>query len=166
MVVVTGTVFMLRLPYFPRSVLVLHPLLALMLLGAVRALSWRSLAERNDRPASARPLLILGSLEHVLGALRALKGSTRWHPVGIVSPLSNESARSLHGIPVLGTPDALPAIAQRSGAVAALIASPPGSDERRKALMQWANAGITLLTLPRPDQWLQPEIERSAPRRA
>src|SRR4029079_16669358 len=43
--VVTGmAVMMLRLPAFPRSVLLLHPVLALVLLGAVRA-AWRTVAE-------------------------------------------------------------------------------------------------------------------------
>jgi FlaA1/EpsC-like NDP-sugar epimerase len=39
---------------------------------------------------------------------------------------------------------------------------PPGSDERRQALLLAAEAHITLLTLPRPDEWLT--AESSGPR--
>ena len=43
-VLAAAAVLMQRYPNFPRSVLLLHPLVALMLLGAVRA-SWRTFSE-------------------------------------------------------------------------------------------------------------------------
>ena len=54
-------ILMLRVPFFPRSVLLLHPLLVLVMLGAVRA-GWRTLTEKNAPSDSSRPLLILGNL--------------------------------------------------------------------------------------------------------
>ena len=54
-------ILMLRVPFFPRSVLLLHPLLVLVMLGAVRA-GWRTLTEKNAPSESSRPLLILGKL--------------------------------------------------------------------------------------------------------
>jgi FlaA1/EpsC-like NDP-sugar epimerase len=45
----------------------------------------------------------------------------------------------------------------------ALIASPPGSDDRRDVLLQSSQAGMTLLTMPRPDEWLR--NDGSSPRK-
>jgi FlaA1/EpsC-like NDP-sugar epimerase len=155
-VLTAAVVLMLRLPSFPRSVLLLQPLLALVLLGAARA-AWRTAAERKVLHDGASPLVIVGALQHAADALRALKGSHQWHAVGILSPLPVESGRSLQDVRVLGSIADLPRVCEAVGARAALVASPPGSAERREALLAAADAGVSLLTLPRPDQWLKAE---------
>lgn len=147
-------VLMMRYPSFPRSVLLLHPLIGLVFLGAVRA-GWRTFAEQTRPPDGSRPLLIVGSLQDAADALRALKGSSQWRCVGIVSPLATERGTYLNQIPVLGLSGAAVEIAKSVGASTALIASPPGSDERRDVLLQSSRAGLTLLTMPRPDEWLR-----------
>ena len=179
-----AAVLMLRLPQFPRSVLLLQPVLVLCLLGAARAAS-RSLAERGqDGPVGARRLLVVGSLAEAADALRALKASygplqgdagagsggggaaaAAWQAVGIVSPEPREVGRALQGVPVVGTVDALAEAAEDVGAQAALVASPPGAPRRREVMLQAADAGLTLLTLPRPDAWLQSSAAGAAPRR-
>ncbi|MDB5896983.1 MAG: polysaccharide biosynthesis protein CapD [Ramlibacter sp.] len=150
------TVLMLRLPDFPRSVLLLYPILAFLLMGAARA-AWRTLVEHRHHEEGGAPLVVVGSLDDAAGALRALKGAQRWRAVAILSPVVSERGRSLSGVRVLGTVDDLPAICAATDAKAALVASPPGSDERRQALLLAAEAHITLLTLPRPNEWLQAE---------
>jgi FlaA1/EpsC-like NDP-sugar epimerase len=155
-------ILMLRVPFFPRSVLLLHPLLVLVMLGAVRA-GWRTLTEQNAPSASSKPLLIVGSLKDAADALRALKGSTQWHCVGIASPLAAEQGRYLNQIPVLGLPGTVVDISKSTGATTALIASPPGSEDRRDVLLQSSQAGLTLLTMPRPDEWLR--TDGSSPRK-
>lgn len=150
----TAVVLMLRFANFPRSVLLLHPILVLMLLGAVRA-GWRLMLEETVTAAGAKPLLVVGSLHDVSDALRALKASTQWYPMGIVSPLMAENGRYLHQIPVLGTTGEIADIVRSSGVSAALIASPQGSAQRRELLLQSTQAGLTLLTMPRPDEWLK-----------
>ena len=146
-----AVILMLRVSFFPRSVLLLHPLLVLILLGAVRA-GWRTLTEQQVSGDTSRPLLIVGSLKDAADALRALKGSTQWHCVGIASPLAAEQGTYLNQIPVLGRPSAVVKMAQSTGATTALIASPPGSDDRRDVLLQSNEVGLTLLTMPRPDE--------------
>ncbi|MBX3586603.1 MAG: polysaccharide biosynthesis protein [Ramlibacter sp.] len=158
----TAAVLMQRLPAFPRSVLLLQPLLALILLGAARA-ARRTLAERRLVHPSARPLLIVGTLQDASNALRALKGSMQWQPVGILSPLAAEAGRSLQNIRVLGFPGAIAKASVSTSARTALVASPPGSAERREVLLHAADAGVTLLTMPRPDEWLK--TESAGPRR-
>ena len=147
-------ILMLRVPSFPRSVLLLHPLVALVLLGAARA-GWRTFTEHSKPADGSKPLLIIGSLKDAADALRALKGSAQWHCVGIASPLAAEQGAYLNQIPVLGLSTSVAGIAQATGASTALIASPPGSDERRDVLLQSTQAGLTLLTMPRPDEWLR-----------
>jgi FlaA1/EpsC-like NDP-sugar epimerase len=162
--VLTATVLlMVRLPNFPRSVLLLQPLIAVLLLGAVRA-GWRTVTEeRHAMPAGSRRVLVVGSLEDASEALRALKGAQQWQPVGIVSPLPGEVGRALHNVRVLGDLTALAKVSSATQAHAALVASPPGSAERRDTLLLAAEAGLPLFTLPRPDEWLRPQA--SGPRR-
>jgi FlaA1/EpsC-like NDP-sugar epimerase len=158
-VLTAAAILMLRLPAFPRSVLLLHPVLALVLLGAVRA-AWRTVVEHPGAHGHGRrPLVVVGSLQDASGALRAIKGSTQWEPAAILSPLPAEVGRSLQNVRVLGTVRGLPEICRAAHAHTVLVASPPGSAERREALMLAADAGITLLHMPRADQWLTPEPE-------
>lgn len=156
-------VLMLRLPSFPRSVLLLQPLIALVLLGAARA-GWRTFIERRTLGQGiGRRLVIVGYLQDAADALRALKGSHQWHAVGIVSPAAAEVGRSIQNVRVLGQTAAISEICAVAQADAALIASPPGSSERREALMSAAGSRVSLLTMPRPDEWLK--TESAGPRR-
>lgn len=159
-VLATAAILMLRLPNFPRTVFLLQPLLVLLLLGAARA-SWRLLNERSVVPQFARPLLIVGTLQEAADALRALKGSAQWLPVGIVSPHSAERGHSLQGVRVLGAIEAIATVAGNTGAKTILIASPAGSFERREVLKH--GVGLSLLTMPRPGDWL--EADGAVPRK-
>jgi len=155
-----AAILMHRYPNFPRSVLLIHPLIVLLSVAAFRA-AWRSLTERQSGLGS--PLLIVGNLADASDALRALKGSQQWIPVGIVSPAASDAGRSLLGIPVLGGPDKLIQVAQATASRTVLVASAPGSADRRSILLNSAEAGLTLLTMPRPDEWLR--AESAGPRR-
>jgi len=157
-----AAVLMLRLPNFPRSVLVLHPLIALVFLGAARA-AWRTLAERRVHHNGGKRLIIVGTIQDAADALRALKGSHQWHPVGIVSPHAGEVGRSIQNVRVLGSIPSLAAVCRQHEASTALVASPPGSPERREALLNTTAGGVTLLTMPRPDEWLR--TDGTGPRR-
>lgn len=159
----TATVIlMLRYESFPRSVMLLHPLVVVVLLAAVRG-AWRSLGERSGAATFGQPLLIFGDLHDASDALRALKGSSQWQTVGIVSPLAAEVGCSLQGVAVLGTTHTLANCAAKTGAATVLIASRAGSEERRQVLMGSTQADLTLLTMPRPDEWLRTDV--SSPRK-
>ncbi len=148
-------VLMQRYESFPRTVLVLHPLLAFMFLGGARA-AWRMQTERGFPGNShMRPILIIGSLADASEALRALKGSNQWHPVGILSPQPDERGRRLQNVPVLGPVELIAQARQLAGASTALVAAPPGSPQRREALLKASGTGVTLLTLRRADEWLK-----------
>ncbi len=161
-VLVALAVLMLRLPNFPRSVLLVHPLTCLLLMAGARALR-RTLDESRRKSPGSRRLLIVGSLDEAAEALRSLKGNELWQPVGIASPLESEVDRTLQGVRVLGTVSELAEICRDEDAHAALVASPPGSPARREALQHVNLAQVSLLTLPRADQWLTSEA--GTPRR-
>ena len=150
-------VLMLRVPYFPRSVLLLHPMLVLLALGGVRAAARLLLGGSPQGLSSGKPLLLVGSVQDAASALPALRGARQWSAVGIVSPLPAERGRSLQGIEVLGSLEELPQVARETEAAAALVVSAPGSDARREALVGASDAGLPLLTMPRPDEWLRAE---------
>jgi len=158
-----AAVLMLRVEFFPRSVLLLHPMLALLMLGAARAGTRLLLTGQAQRATTGKPLLIVGSVQDAAVALPALRGARLWSPVGIVSPIATEKGRTLQGLHVLGELADLPRIAERTEAAAALVVSAPGSDARRESLMGASEAGLPLLTMPRPDEWLH--AEAGQPRR-
>ena len=157
----TAVVLMLRLADFPRSVVLLHPLISLVLLTAARATSRVRAERRLVMAGRGKPLMIVGSIADASDALRALKGSHQWRPVGIVSPLDSEIGHAIQNIRVLGPIASLGEVCASAGAQTALVASPPGSAERQQALM--SVTGVNLLTMPRPDEWLK--TESTGPRR-
>ncbi|MBK0394293.1 polysaccharide biosynthesis protein [Ramlibacter sp. CrO1] len=147
-------VLMLRVPDFPRSVLLLQPILAFLLMGLARA-AWRIQAEGSLQGGT--PLVVVGTLDQASEALRALRASNRWRAIGILSPLRTDRGRTLQGVRVLGTVADLPTVCAAVDVRAALVASPPGSEQRREALLLAAESQITLMTMPRADEWLRAE---------
>lgn len=140
---------------FPRSALLLHPLIVLVLLGGARA-TWRFIAEQqHGKPGDVTELLVVGSLQDVSGVLRTLKGSQHWSVVGIVTPVHSEVGRFVQGVPVLGSLQSITNVMAKTRIKTGLIASPHGSAHRRDALTQASDAGMSLLSMPRPDEWLR-----------
>ncbi len=153
----TTAVLMLRVPNFPRSVLLLHPMLVLLALAGVRAVARMTLGGSVPGRLAGKSLLLVGTVEEVALAMPALRGARQWTVVGILSPLPAEIGRSLQGVEVLGCPIDLPRVAREVAADAALAVGAPGSDARREALISASDVGMPLLTIPRPDEWLRAE---------
>ncbi|HML82084.1 MAG: polysaccharide biosynthesis protein [Thiomonas sp.] len=151
-----AVLLLLRLPNFPRSIVLLHPLFAGAALLGLR-LGARILAEgRLTRStAQGKPLLVLGTLDEAARALQSLRSSKGWQVAALISPNRGEVGRSVQGVRVAGSVDDLARVAQAQGASHALIASEPGSPARRELLLQASDAHLALLTLPRADDWLQ-----------
>jgi FlaA1/EpsC-like NDP-sugar epimerase len=161
-----AALLIVRLPNFPRSIVVIHPLLAGAALLALR-LRARARAERLTLDAlreDARALLVLGSVDEAAAALQTLRGSRQWRAVAIYSPVAAEAGHSLQGMDVFGPPQQLQDLAQRLGAHHALVAGAAGSATRRLLLERASDARLALLTLPRADDWLQHGGGAAAPR--
>ena len=160
-----AVLLLLRLPNFPRSIVLLHPLFAAAALLGLR-LAARIWAEGRLTRATTegKPLLVLGTLDEAARALQSLRPSKGWQVVALISPNRGEVGRSVQGVRVAGSVDDLARVAQAQGASHALIASEPGSPARRELLLQASDARLALLTLPRADDWLQSGSHGNAPR--
>ena len=152
-----SAVLMLRVGSFPRSVLLLQPMLVLLLLGGARITARMLLVKHAQSASTGKPLLLVGSVQDAAAALPALRGARLWCPVGIVSPIATEKGRNLQGLSVLGGLADLPHIAERTQAAAALVVLAAGSDARREVLMGASEMRLPLLTMPRADEWLRSE---------
>ncbi len=138
----------------PRTVIVVHPVLCLMLLAAARAAA-RSASERADSASGeGAGLLLMGDLDEAAAALRGIKGSKQWMPVAVVSPQPTDQGRSLGAVPVLGGFDGLADHISATQAKAVLIAGAKGSATRRAALLAAGGQGVAVLTLPTADDML------------
>ena len=160
-----AVLLVMREPNFPRSIVLIHPLLAGSALLALR-LVMRMLGDRSMRGANlvARPLLLLGSVDDAAPALQSLRGTRQWRAVAIYSPLRDEAGSRLQDIPVLGPPLALERVAREYGVQHALVTGAAGSATRRLLLEQASDARLALLALPRADDWLQPGGSAAVPR--
>ena len=151
---------LMQMPGFPRSVFLLFILTTVALLTGVRAAA-RTLGERQQAQLHGNEgqqrLLIVGTMAEADHALRQLKGSARWQVLGIISPLAEDQGHSLQNVPVLGGLQQLDQIAHVKQTRMVLLASPPGAPLRREMLMHTGEAGLSLLTLPDADQWLDAE---------
>ncbi|OYV39557.1 MAG: polysaccharide biosynthesis protein, partial [Thiomonas sp. 20-64-5] len=138
-----AVLLLLRLPNFPRSIVLLHPLFAAAALLGLR-LAARILAEgRLTRStAQGKPLLVLGTLDDAARALQSLRGSAGWQVAALISPHCGEVGRSVQGVRVAGSLDDLARVALAQGASHALIASEPGSPTRRELLLQASDARL------------------------
>lgn len=158
-----AVLLVMRVANFPRSIVLIHPLLAGGALLALR-LGQRMRGERSIRgaPGASRALLVLGSVDEAAQALHGLRATRQWRVVAVYSPVAAEAGSRLQGIPVLGPPRALDDAARAHGAQHALVAGSAGSATRRLLLEQASDARLALLTLPRADGWLQPGSPGSA----
>ena len=161
-----ATMLVVRLPNFPRSVVIIHPLLACAGLVAPRLLA-RLRADRRarqSRAADARRMIILGSVDESAHALHLLRDSRHWSALAVYSPEPNEAGRRLDDLDVHAPPLDLATLARATGARHALIAGAAGSSTRRHLLELASDAGLSLLTLPRADEWLQRDVASKDPR--
>lgn len=149
-IVATTLVFMLRTP-IPRSVLILHPiLLMLMMCGSRLAYrSWKEHRLHSFIPGEREPVLVLGGADAAERLTRELSRSPKWVVVGILDDNEGHHRRRLYGIMVLGPLEKLKYWAERLSVQRAIIAMPEATHrERRRALDLCRAAGVEALTVP------------------
>ncbi len=151
--VVAAVALLLRELGLPRTVVVVHPILCIVLLAAGRAFA-RSLSEREATSVEGAPLLVLGGLDDSAAVIRSIKGSRQWSVAGVVSPVVADGGRSVGDVAVVGGFDGLAGLVIATGAKAVLIAGVRGSPARREALLAAGGQGVAVLTLPTADDLL------------
>jgi len=135
--VVTGSVavvlvirYLLHLTSFPRTVFVMEPVLTACALIGIRLFS-RVLAEsvRQDLTGS-RKILLVGAGMGAQTVVRELRAGKEYAVIGYVDDDRTKVGLKIEGIPVLGTVNQLPEVAERYPIDEVLIAVPSASSHQ------------------------------------
>lgn len=156
-VVVAAGVFMLRVQSVPRSVLVLHPILLILVMGGSRFL-YRA---RRDRLLYGRmklvgePVLVLGAGDAAERLVREMMHSNAWTVVGMLSKDPSRVGHEFWGVKILGRIDDLPKWAETLSVSKVIVAMPASTAaERRHAMAVAVQAGLSVLTVPSAEDML------------
>ncbi len=166
-VVAAALLFMLRQPGIPRSVLVLHPILLVLLMGGSRFAyrAWRDRALYGRVMLAGEPVLVIGSGDAADRLLRELAHSADWCVVGLLSEDVRRIGHELQGVKILGPNEDLAAWAETLAVKRAIVAMPEASSRKRRHAMELAvQAGLSVMTVPSLDDMLTGRVAVSAVR--
>lgn len=158
---VGAAVFMLRLSFVPRSVLILHPILLILVMGGSRFVyrAWRDQALYGRMVIEGEPVLVLGSGDAAERLLRELAHSPDWVIAGLLSKDSTRVGHELRGARILGLIDELPKWAEKLSVSKAIVAMPESPlIERRRAMEAAVQAGLSVLTVPSLEDMLAGKV--------
>jgi FlaA1/EpsC-like NDP-sugar epimerase len=115
----------LRLPGYPRSVVVIDLFLTIMVLGGAR-FAVRAYTERARTYGAQRNTLVVGAGEAGSAIVRELKQNSalNYNPVGFVDDDLSKKGVKIHGVKVLGSTDALHELIIEHQASCVMIAIP------------------------------------------
>ena len=160
---IIGFVFFLavRAENIPRSVIVLHPMLLIMLLGSPRMLN-RLFKLREDRigrdDSGLRPILVVGAGDAAELLLRdSMRRGGSFRVVGLVDDDPNKQGLRIHEVPVLGRVADLQSVIEAldkagSRPDEAIIAIPSASAEIMRDIVQHCErSSIPFRIVPRLD---------------
>jgi FlaA1/EpsC-like NDP-sugar epimerase len=140
-----------RLNDVPRSVLVLHPLLLVLIMGGSRFLyrAWKDGHLVFPRQFDAEPVVVMGAGAAGAALLRDLAGSQRWRAVGLLDDDPTKLRLQLQGVSVLGRLDDVARVAAMHDVKTVIVAMPSmSSSVRRHAVELVVDAGLKALTVP------------------
>jgi FlaA1/EpsC-like NDP-sugar epimerase len=140
-----------RLNDVPRSVLVLHPILLVLIMGGSRFLyrAWKDGQLISPRKLDSEPVLVMGAGAAGSALLRDMASSRRWRAVGLLDDDPAKLRLQVQGVPVLGRLDDVARIASAYQVQAVIIAMPSATASvRRHAVELVVGAGLKALTVP------------------
>lgn len=154
-IAVTAILFMWRHETsVPRSILILHPLILIFMMGGSRFL-YRAIKEHQlygTYLSSGEPVIILGAGEATVTMLRDLSKSKDWRIVSILDDDPKMHGREILGVEVHGNLDLLSKIKARFSAHHAIIVMPNSKHQDRRRAVNLANAlDLKVLTVPHID---------------
>ncbi len=159
--VVAAASYMLRLPYVPRSVLILHPLLLVLVMGGSRFAyrAWRDRRLYGRLAFVGEPVLVLGSGDSAERLLREMAYSQEWCVIGLLSDDFRRIGSELHGVRILGMDEDLESLSNRLSVRKAIVAMPEASPrKRRRAIERAVQAGLSVLTVPSLEDMLAGKV--------
>jgi FlaA1/EpsC-like NDP-sugar epimerase/UDP-N-acetylmuramyl pentapeptide phosphotransferase/UDP-N-acetylglucosamine-1-phosphate transferase len=144
--------YLLRLDApIPRSVLLAHPLLTLVLMAGGR-FAYRSYREHHMytlNAARGEPVIVLGAGDQAAAVVRALGSGQQWRVVALLDDNPKLHGISVYDVPVAGDLSKVTELAKMYSATHAVIAMPnEGHQTRRRAATLAASAGLRTLTVP------------------
>ena len=160
-VVAAAGIYMLRLPGVPRSVLLLHPVLLVLVMGGSRFAyrAWRDRALYGRVMLAGEPVLVVGSGDAAERLLRELAHSPDWCVVGLLSEDTRRVGQELHGVKVLGPHEDLSAWVGKLSVRKAIVAMPEASPRKRRHVMELAvQAGLSVMTVPSLEDMLAGKV--------
>jgi FlaA1/EpsC-like NDP-sugar epimerase len=138
----------------PRSIPIIDWLLTLILVGGVR-FSARLLLRRSDvrypRPSEAKRVLVMGAGDAGAMIVREMHNNPGLNmlPVGFVDDILAKSGMTIHGIPVLGARQDIPALVVSKAVDQVIIAMPAASGKDIRAIISACQAiGVHYRTIP------------------
>jgi len=152
----------------PRSVLLLDPLLLVLFMGGSRLLyrAWKEHRFSSPLQTEREPLLVIGAGSAAASLVRELAQSKEWRVAGLLDDTATKQGRDIHGVPVLGALDSLPAHARRLGVKHAVIAIPSAPHSVRRRAAQLCNeAGVAALTVPSLEDLVSGKVTASSLRK-
>lgn len=163
--VVPPLLFMVqRLIDVPRSVLILHPILLILMMGGARFLyrSWKDGHLLSVSEIGKEPLLVLGAGTAGADLLRALHSNRAWRVVGFLDDDQSKIGRRINDVPVLGSLAEIATVATSLRVKNVVIAMPQAAaNVRRRAAELASTASLTVLTVPAMDDLLSGKLSIS-----
>ena len=157
--VISSFFLMLRLS-IPRSVLIIHPILSITILGSSRYL-YRYFKESNINLGKniASSVVIFGAGAAGAGLIKDFKRSNKWNIVAFLDDNKALHGRDLLSVPVLGGLPELKDIKTKYSVENVLIAMPSVSNQRKKEILaEIKNLGLNALSLPSIDDLISGKI--------
>jgi FlaA1/EpsC-like NDP-sugar epimerase len=161
-----ATIYLMVKPngVIPRSVLILHPILLLLLMGASRFAyrAWKEHHLYGSMGSKGRPVIVLGAGEAAIALVKDLARSEIWQVVGLLDDDETIVGRQIEGARVLGTIKDLPTFASKYKVQNVIIAMPSVEHLKRRAAVDAANAcEMTALTVPAFDDLISGKVSIS-----
>ncbi len=146
-----------RLQGIPRSSLLLYPLFLVFLLGAPRAVyrMWKDHRLNLRKLAGRQRVLIIGAGRAGEMLARDMRRDGDYLSVGYLDDDRRLKGAKIHGLPVLGAVDDLPAVAENMAVDTVVIAMPSAnSQQMQRVVNKCEEAKVAFRTLPRLDDLL------------
>ena len=135
----------------PRSVLVIHPLLLILIMGGSRFI-YRAIKEHQIYSLKANlgePVIIIGSGQNAILLAKELNHTNDWRVVGILNDDESMHGRELAGLRILGSINQLSKFKERFDFHKVIIASAELTQNQRREVIEMAsNLNIEVLTIP------------------
>jgi FlaA1/EpsC-like NDP-sugar epimerase len=142
-----------RLEFIPRSLIVLYPLLLLLLLSGPR-LIYRWSKDRRLAMDSGTRVLIAGAgrAGEMLARDLLRPGAHNYQPVAFVDDKPRRHGQEVHGIPIIGGCDQIPAIVGSMDVDLIMLAIPSATGEEMRKLVRLCDeSGVPFQTVPSLD---------------